>query len=706
MTLHAARCTLHAARCTLHAARCTLHAARCTLHEFLPGLKTSLMPGVHSAVSPLAPSSSAVCLSLAVSSREGTMLVRRIALGLLSLVTLAACEDATRPGTPRQASLTLHPVFPAGFLIGGLSINRARIVVVRPPSAVLNDVTVPFDPEAAQLQVSVPVLLREVQESLSVTLELRAGAQVLFSATSDVEVSAGPGSPQPSLPLTYVGPGSQVAAITIGPIDSIVNLRDSVLFRVSAVDSSQQAVTNFYVSWSLSDGTRGDVNANGLVRARNTRSTVMVRAVTPTGIADSTPLTLVPAPTSLVRISGDQQTGGTGTPLALPFVVRVLANDGLGVKGTVVSFSALTGGGSVVPPTVVSDTGGFATAAGTLGATPGSNTYQALVAGLPPVGFTATSGGAVPAGTVISSDVGSNSITVLTTAGPTTTTVDCGNVGASCSEPRNPAVNPSGTLFAVPYRFSDNLLLLDPTVPDFVTEVSDTSFHEPYAAAFTADGAEVWVANKFAGGSTVGTVSIVNVNTGTVVAVVRDTSFGSPEGITITGNKAYVANRGKNTISVVNVTTRTVIARIDLVNATPRHLVATPNGAFVYASTSTSSVAKIQTSNDVLLVEIPTAGFGGSRNLAVRPDGAFVYAAMQNGDVAVINVATDAASTMSFPNASSLYGVAVLSDGSLGLVTDENTNEIFAFNPATNAPIVGGPYPVAVGFTPRGIVAH
>src|SRR5436853_7732251 len=105
------------------------------------------------------------------------------------------------------------------------------------------------------------------------------------------------------------------------------------------------------------------MNAAGLARAPQARALVYVRAPTPTGIADSTPVTVIPLPTLLSLVSGAGQRGVVGLALALPFRVRVTAADGLGVKGIPVLFRALggaTGVGGVADSPVVSDTGGYA----------------------------------------------------------------------------------------------------------------------------------------------------------------------------------------------------------------------------------------------------------------------------------------------------------------------------------------------------------
>src|SRR5205807_5389486 len=114
-------------------------------------------------------------------------------------------------------------------------------------------------------------------------------------------------------------------------------------FRVSAKDSSGAPITPFYVAWSSSDTTVLRVNAAGLARAPQARALVYVRAHTPTGVADSTPVTVIPVPTLLALLSGAGQRGVVGLALALPFRVRVTAADGLGVKGIPVLFRALGG---------------------------------------------------------------------------------------------------------------------------------------------------------------------------------------------------------------------------------------------------------------------------------------------------------------------------------------------------------------------------
>src|SRR6266699_3971946 len=97
------------------------------------------------------------------------------------------------------------------------------------------------------------VTLRALVETLSVHLELRGGGFALFAGTRALEVRAGrPGPPQ-QIAVTYTGPGSTIAALTLTPLDSVLTFGEALRLRVSAKDSSGAPVTAFYVTWSSSD---------------------------------------------------------------------------------------------------------------------------------------------------------------------------------------------------------------------------------------------------------------------------------------------------------------------------------------------------------------------------------------------------------------------------------------------------------------------
>lgn len=94
---------------------------------------------------------------------------------------------------------------------------------------------------------------------------------------------------------------------------------------------------------------------------------------------------------TLVVVSGNNQTGPPGSTLPAPLVVRLADSQGNPIAGASVTWAVETGGGSIQPG---GDTGadGQASATFTLGPTPGgSNTASATVSGVGVIQFTATS---------------------------------------------------------------------------------------------------------------------------------------------------------------------------------------------------------------------------------------------------------------------------------------------------------------------------
>ena len=93
---------------------------------------------------------------------------------------------------------------------------------------------------------------------------------------------------------------------------------------------------------------------------------------------------------ALLKISGYNQQGASGVPLAQPFVVAVQDENGSAVEGVQVTFTVTEGGGTLSSTTSTTDANGQAATTLTLGSQPGPNTVAAAVEGLEPVTFTAT----------------------------------------------------------------------------------------------------------------------------------------------------------------------------------------------------------------------------------------------------------------------------------------------------------------------------
>jgi hypothetical protein len=290
------------------------------------------------------------------------------------------------------------PLLSGGYFGPNLPIDRVHVLIVRPPSTTLRDTTRAFNLDVSRLRLDLPVLLTAAAESLDVTLELLSGTTVLFSGTSRLEARAGPPSttPPPPIPLTYSGPGSQIAQLAIAPADSTLGQGDSLIMRVTGLDGSQQPVPSFYVGWSSSDTTIARVNGAGVVRGRVPRGIVFIRAKTPNtqalpaGIIESTTVRLVPDPAAIIKISGDNQTAAAGGALPQPLVVEVRAADALPVAGVKVAFATSDPGASVDSATATTDANGVARTHAVLGPTAGPQSFTASVPGTSTVTFTAT----------------------------------------------------------------------------------------------------------------------------------------------------------------------------------------------------------------------------------------------------------------------------------------------------------------------------
>ncbi|HXY18968.1 MAG TPA: Ig-like domain-containing protein [Gemmatimonadales bacterium] len=317
--------------------------------------------------------------------------------GLLPVVLAAGavvtCDSPTAPAR-RMVGLAFQPVVRYSMAtFSGMAVDQVRLIAVHGSDSVSQVFN--FSPDSSQIKASMAVPVTDTATYL-VTIQLLSGGTVMFTGQQAVLVSAGLSSPPTQVvELAFVGPGSQIAFIQIAPRDTGVSFGSSLPFRLTAMDSSEGTVTQFYVAWSTSAASN-KINANGVFKAGTTRGTVWVYAHTPTGVQDSTQVTVSPVPSRIVIVSGNGQSGPVGTALELPLVVQVLAADNLPVPGTTVRFAA-SGGGSVRDSVVVADSLGLAQTVATLSATAGTNAFTAKVGSLAQVQFTATGIGQVGA---------------------------------------------------------------------------------------------------------------------------------------------------------------------------------------------------------------------------------------------------------------------------------------------------------------------
>lgn len=322
---------------------------------------------------------------------------RALAALLLPLLVATCTEEPIGPaGRVGFAQLAVHAEAPNAAQFAGLTIDFVQAVVTKPNATLdkldtLANRTVPFPPDANTIQLGLTLLLSQAVDTVTLTLNYLSGATVLFSGSEQVEVRQGPaGANQvPTVPMTYIGPGTNVTTLDIQPRDTILTEGGSLQYRVTALDVQGASVPQFYVGWS-STGAGNVINAAGVLRAGTSRATFFIRAMTPESVWDSTQVSVVPAPASVQVQSGNGQTALISTALPQPLVVIVRGSDNLPVPGVPVAFAAATGGGSVDTAVVTTDNAGLAGTTVLLGATAGQQTFTATVQGRPAVTFTAT----------------------------------------------------------------------------------------------------------------------------------------------------------------------------------------------------------------------------------------------------------------------------------------------------------------------------
>ena len=160
---------------------------------------------------------------------------------------------------------------------------------------------------------------------------------------------------------------------------------------------------------------------------------------------------------------------------------------------------------------------------------------------------------------------------------------------------------------------------------------------QPSTGLAPARPAIVYVANDVSG-----TVTAIQVATGTAGTPVKVGRYPQAIAVTPDGKTVYVANVGSATVTPIRTATMTALTPIKVGND-PSALAITPDGATLYVTnTASNTVTAIRTATDTV---VKTINVG--RNpafIAVTPDGKTAYVANDSADtVTPIRVATNTA---------------------------------------------------------------
>lgn len=223
----------------------------------------------------------------------------------------------------------------------------------------------------------------------------------------------------------------------------------------------------------------------------------------------------------------------------------------------------------------------------------------------------------------------------LTSASPSRVVATVG-VGDT---PAGIAITPDGRFAYVANNNNDSLpggdtvSVIDLQTNTVVATISDASFNEPYTVTINAAGTIAYVTNS---NST--TITRIDIATNTVLGTIG--GFDGPSGMAITpaGDKAYVNNYGSGnpdssgnatTVRVVDLNTNAIIGAPILVGLAPAALAVTPDGAYVYVinyidgNPGTGTTSVIRTSDNTVVATI--YGFSGPFGIAITPNGKYAY---------------------------------------------------------------------------------
>ena len=292
----------------------------------------------------------------------------RIGAGLgLALVVITCTErSVTGPRHPGSAAFDFSAWAAPSPGTPPVPIDSLEIILQRPSDgSTALDKRYGFRPDTLKgdtLVVSVDLL--QSPETFTITIRMYGGGIDWYHFTGSVDVAAGV-TARPSVTGQYVGTGANATRVVIRPADTTAVGGTAFPLRALAYDAAGDSITGVPIGYRLSDSTRGSVAyptpyAATLTAARSLRDSAWVVAETPTHLRDSTRVHLIPQPSQLIKVAGDNQTGVVGGALGAPFVVRVLDALGAGFKGDSVRWSVTAGSATLSALVGVTDDTGYA----------------------------------------------------------------------------------------------------------------------------------------------------------------------------------------------------------------------------------------------------------------------------------------------------------------------------------------------------------
>ena len=266
--------------------------------------------------------------------------------------------------------------------------NTVHVSVERSSDTVTFNDTVVINIPDANLRAKIEIALNK-QAGDPITAAEMATLTRLHASSSNISILTGL---EYATNLTYLSLGNNMIA-NISAVPGLTNLTYLALNSNSISDISAVAALTNLTSLNLSSNSISDIASLVANTGLGSGDTVYVRAnplsypsiYTHIPILQSRSVTVnfnTRTPTTLLKISGDNQQGALNTALPSPFVVEVQDQDSKVFEGVPVTFTITAGGGTLSTTSPRTDTNGRAENQLTLGSKPGSNTVRASVAGI------------------------------------------------------------------------------------------------------------------------------------------------------------------------------------------------------------------------------------------------------------------------------------------------------------------------------------
>ncbi len=332
-------------------------------------------------------------------------------LGTIGTYTLTFSSPNLTTATTGPVTLTAGPATAVEAVSSVLQAAAVGTLVAEPPSVRVIDQSgnpvsgfaVSFGVSAGGSITPTGTLTSAGQTGLATLTSWRlsptAGANTVTASATGLQGS----------PVVFTASGTSGAAtvLTKQSGDNLTGLVGTTLATphvVRVADGNGNGVAGVTINWTVTGGgtvspSTSVTDIDGLASATRTLGptagpATTIASATLNGIPVSTTFAVTgvtSAPTDIVKIAGDAQTGGIGATLPTPLTVEVRDANGAPVSNITVTFTTTTPGGSFPSGAVVqTDAAGQASATWRLGNQVGTQTAQAAVGGPAPAVFTAT----------------------------------------------------------------------------------------------------------------------------------------------------------------------------------------------------------------------------------------------------------------------------------------------------------------------------